>query len=342
MKAKNLSGVPFIALFLLLLIGQGQTQAGTFRGEVKDSEGNSVEGVEIVIQRLGFKQEFKLKTNKQGYYVHGGIPRGTYRVIAIKKGFQPASVEGVRAQDNLNPSEGLVDFVLKRGKGNADVFQLTDLERERLREEREERENLMDAVKESFNAGILFFQYGRYEQAAGAFKEAAERDENQPLIWAHLGKTYRELKQYDEAVEAYNRAILLKPEDPFFYQSVARIYLDSGQAEMAEESYRKAANLTADTNPKEAATNYYNMGVIHINGGRNTKAMEAMKKALEIDPDMALAHYQLGITLISANEVEQALVHLKQCVELAPSHPNTEVAKALIEQLGGAIRGKNL
>ena len=337
MKAKNLPGISSIVLFLLLLICQGQTQAGTFRGEVKDSEGNPVEDAEIIIERLGFKQEFRLKTNKQGNYVHGGIPDGKYRLIAIKKGFRPGGVEGVGPQTAVNPSRGVVDFTLEKGGGDADFFQLTDQEKEKLRKEREERENLIAEVKENFMAGIMLFRHGRYEQALGAFKEAVERDENQPLIWGHLGKTYRELKQYDESLESYNRAILLRPDDPIFYQSLAQVYLESGQADKAEKSYEKAANLAAATNPKEAATNYYNMGVIHINAGRNTEAMETLKKALEIDPEMAAAHYQLGITLIGTNEVEQALVHLKRCVELAPDHSNAEVAKALIEQLGTEI-----
>ncbi len=64
---------------------------------------------------------------------------------------------------------------------------------------------------------------------------------------------------------------------------------DEAQAELT-----KAAQL----DPPQAGKYYYNIGAVLVNTGQMEPAGEAFKKAIEIDPNYADAHYQYGIYLI--------------------------------------------
>ncbi len=135
-------------------------------------------------------------------------------------------------------------------------------------------------------------------------------------------------------MEAYQKAIDLAPEDPTLYQNMGGLYASMGDTEKARELYQKAVSLSAYGDPKDAAVNYYNMGVTFINSGKSEEAIEALNKALEADPAYAEAHYQLGISMLGTGQMEESAGHLKKYLELAPQGPNAEVAKQLVEQLG--------
>ena len=74
------------------------------------------------------------------------------------------------------------------------------------------------------------------------------------------------------------------------------------------------------------------MGAVLTNRGRTKDAADAFKKAIEYDPMMAAAYYQLGISYFgSPNTIPDAIPVLEKFIQIAPSDPNVEAAKQLIE-----------
>lgn len=333
-------GICLVAIGLILLapgVAELQAQVGTIRGEVTDEEGNALRDVEITIQGMDVRRNYTLKTNREGKYLHAGIPlQGVYRVVAQKEGFRPEYVENIRPGFGIDDARGEINFTLKPGQGGPLDFEMTDEQREQLRRQHEDRERRAAAhaeLTEIFNQGVDHLNSGRFQEAADAFQQALAKDNEQPSIWANLGNAYHRLRQFDQAVEAYQKAVNLKPEEAGFHQNLGTIYADMGDLDKAREEYEKAASLSAMLNPREAAVNYFNMGVTFINAGRSNEAIEALEKAVKADPRMAEAYYQLGLTLLGANRIEEAVEQLKKYLEVAPNGPNAEVAKQLIDQL---------
>jgi tetratricopeptide (TPR) repeat protein len=60
------------------------------------------------------------------------------------------------------------------------------------------------------------------------------------------------------------------------------------------------------------------VGVAHTETGQVDEAVAWFERALELRPELAIAHGNLGSALIQAGKPEQALPHLKQAVALAP------------------------
>ena len=339
MKSRISYGL-FLAVLMLVAFPSQEAfaQLGFLSGEVVDEDGKPIEDATVRIEAMAGARKYKLKTNSKGMYVHAGVSiQGTYRIIIEKEGYEGDYIEGVKAGFTRDEERSVKNFTLKKGKARKMAFDMTDEDLEKLKEQQAAARELaerIDAVRETFNQGVTFYNGGQYAEAVKAFEVVLEVDSEQPAVWANVGNCHTKLGQYDKALEAYDRAIALEPENAAHYQNKGSVYASNGEAEKAREYYEKAASMSTELSPADAAVNYYNMGVTYINGGQSQEAAEALKKAVELDPNHAEAHYQLGITLISLNDMEGAMDHLRTYLVLAPTAPNAEVAKALIEQLG--------
>ena len=70
----------------------------------------------------------------------------------------------------------------------------------------------------------------------------------------------------------------------------------------------------------ESAELYNMVGVYRASHGAMHDAIEAFRRALQMQPDSAQSHWHLGAALASTGAREEALVHLQRSVELDPSN----------------------
>ncbi len=327
-----------LAVFFALSAGvPAFAQIGIFQGVVTDANGQPIQGATVTIEGMEIKRSYKLTTDKKGKYIHAGIPlQGTYRIVVKKDGYASEGTSGVKPGFGMDDPRGTQNFKMSPGQSGKAAVEMTDEEKaaiQKASKENEEKREVLAKLQGVFEQGRQLATQGQHEQAIEQFKQAAQIDATQPAVWANMGSSYNQLKQYDLAIESYNKAIELKPTDPGLFQNLAGVYGAQGNVEKSKEMYEKAAGLAAATDPKTAAVQYYNMGVTYINTGKSAEAEEALNKSLQMDPNYAEAHYQLGLTQLGLNKMDDALTHLKKYVELAPTGDNAEVAKQLIEQL---------
>ncbi len=328
----------FLSILLLSwLIPPLEAQIGNIRGKVTDQEGNPLEDVLIRIEGMEVSRKYEVKTDAKGEYFHGGVSRqGTYRVIAEKDGFQRNYAEGLAPASDRRGKTGMADFVLIPGAAGRLAFELSDEELQAIEEgvdDSEERAVAAAAVRASLDEGLGFYNAGQYDDALTAFNSALELDDQQPALWANLGNTYSKLNQSDQALTAYEKAIAIAPEDPTLYQNLGGIYAAMGDTEKAQELYEQAVQLSAYGDPKDAAINYYNMGVTFINSGQTEDAAEALRNAIEADPDYTEAYYQLGVCLLGMGDLAGSVENLQHYLEASPDGPNAGVAKQLVDSL---------
>ena len=77
------------------------------------------------------------------------------------------------------------------------------------------------------------------------------------------------------------------------------------------------------------------------------EAAEAFRKATEADPNFADAYYQLGVSLTGmaaldpktgkVTPVPGTVESLQKYLQLAPTGPNADAAKGLLESMTGAV-----
>jgi tetratricopeptide (TPR) repeat protein len=271
-------------------------QLGFISGEIVDEAGKPVADVQIRIEGIDNPRKLKLKSDKKGKYLHAGVPiQGTYRIIAEKEGFTTEYVEGVRPGFTRDDERGVVNFTLRPGRSGPLAFEMSEAQRAEAARQAEETKKQAEALEKVRAV---------FTQGVDAFNAG----------------------QYEQAAAAFEQAAQVDPGQAVIWANLASAYSKLRDYDKTINAYSKA---------KDAATNYYNMGVTYINSGKNQEALEALKKAIEMDPSHAEAHYQLGLTQLGLGQMEDCLASLRKYLELSPNGPNAETARELLKSLGG-------
>ena len=337
-----------ILLAMAWMSTSGWTQS-MLSGTVVDEDGKPVEGALVSIDQLERNRHFEVKTNKKGYYVHGGLPLGFYKIILSIDGEMKARWLEFR----ISPGYNKLDFDLAEiSKSNERV--ITPEEREALEEHQarvEAAQEKFGNLKQAFGEGRELFAAKQYDQAVIAFSRAAEIDATQHLVFGNLAASYEKVRKHEEAIENYRRALALLNEKPDpeaaakYHLNLGIIYAKTGEADLAVEEVTKAA----ESNPELASEAFYNLGAMLINSGDAAGASRAFRKALEADPKNANAHYQLGITLVGLASVNAkgetipapgTIEAFENYLEFDPEGPFAASAKSMIEMLSGSIQAE--
>jgi tetratricopeptide (TPR) repeat protein len=133
--------------------------------------------------------------------------------------------------------------------------------------------------------------------------------------WGSFGMVLDAHKLQDAAETCYRRALALDPKQAL-YRYLLAIVLDA-QGRSPEELialYEGASELV----PKYPQISW-RLGDALVRQGRYEDAREAFLKAIEIDPELAMAHRSLGEVLLALSDPEGALTHLERAVELTPA-----------------------
>jgi tetratricopeptide (TPR) repeat protein len=93
------------------------------------------------------------------------------------------------------------------------------------------------------------------------------------------------------------------------------------------KSYTKAIEALKQAiriDPDDADT-YYNLGCVYGNIDNHTKAIEAYKQAIRIDPDYANSHYGLGLAYNKLGFDKDAIEEYKQAIRIDPDNTNARI-----------------
>jgi tetratricopeptide (TPR) repeat protein len=159
----------------------------------------------------------------------------------------------------------------------------------------------------------------RAEDIPGAVKEYEAAEELSPTnseVLLELGAAYRLAKQYEKAHATYEKLLALQPDDARVHGNVGNLWLTEGKLETATAEFEKAATLTDE---KEwSAKNFLNVAFRYQQTGQFAKALTVCQRAVELAPDMPLAHADLGISLAGLGRKEEARTELRRALSLSP------------------------
>jgi Flp pilus assembly protein TadD len=78
--------------------------------------------------------------------------------------------------------------------------------------------------------------------------------------------------------------------------------------------------LSAPPDSNAAAARHNSDGIVHYENGQWSIARDHFASAIEADPNLAEAHYNLGLALNKLNLQPEATTHFKKAAELAPAN----------------------
>ncbi len=132
---------------------------------------------------------------------------------------------------------------------------------------------------------------GRDEEALGFVDRSIQIDRNQPEAWSLMGELKARLGDYDKAQTAFGTALKLGA-DPETAVKYAELLV---RLERLEEADKVLQQVLAGGRANAHA--YRGLGRLYKARKDYPRAYDALKRAVELDPADADAHFQLGETL---------------------------------------------
>ncbi len=305
-----------------LVASPAHAQLGSLQGRVVDESGKPVPDAQITLEYRGeLNLKFQTTTNDEGRWVRAGLMAvgGRWTITASKDGLTgvAANVEVPLSSVNTVP-----DIVISKATAASGM---TDAEIEARNKEAAALKSLLDEVNVALASS-------NFDVAITKLNEAATRIPDCHECHVQLGEVYARQKQFDQAEAAFKKAIELKADSAAAYDGLAAIYNTQGKMDLASEASAKAVELHAASGGGDA-TSAYNAGAILVNSGKMAEAKAQFQRALQLDPTMAEAHYQLAMTFINEGNVAEAVKSLEQYLTLAPNGPNAQMAKDMLPEL---------
>ena len=172
-----------------------------------------------------------------------------------------------------------------------------------------------------FDWGSELLVHRTLDPAVDIFQSATTRYPNSARLAIGLGMALYSRGNYDDAVKALLKAADLNPSDARCYYFLSKAY-DSSPAQAAEviQRFRRFAELQ----PQNARAHYY-YAMSLWKGGRAEAAnfdvsqiQSLLKKAVELDPNLAEAHLQLGNLYSDQHKYAEAIPQYERAVKENP------------------------
>lgn len=151
------------------------------------------------------------------------------------------------------------------------------------------------------DAGIALANQGLHEQAIQKYEAAIEVNPNVSVGYLNRGLALFGLKQLDEALQDLNKAIDLQPTLAMAYNNRGAVYRSLGQFDAAAKDYLKAIELAGDA----MVDAHGNLATYYFETKQYELARTYYEKAIALQPDYALTHWNYGMYLLLFGEYAQ-------------------------------------
>lgn len=163
---------------------------------------------------------------------------------------------------------------------------------------------------------ITALQHGRWEVAYSHAAALLSETTSDPDVHFIAGVALLEQHRIPGALDHLRSAITLDPQRHDFHLSLARACAASQDYASALDAAEHAERLL----PQEDATGFDTLGVIFIQCLAYDRALKAFRRAVQLAPDNADLHFNLGTTQTFLGDIDGAERELEACIRLDPYH----------------------
>ena len=183
-----------------------------------------------------------------------------------------------------------------------------------------------------YNQGTEAFAMGDLALARERFEAAVSLDPGLDAGWVALAKIAYQEQDMARVVELSERALAAAPAHREAHELRIAALRTLGRSDRLAEAEREYAAAVPGAGDDLAARAQLADGIRAYNGGDNAAAEAHFREALEIDPELAKAHYMLGLCL-SGTDAAAAREHLEAFLRLAPDDADAETAREMLRYL---------
>lgn len=316
--------VAILTLVLLIpalaLAAQDDLGRGRISGDVVDESGAKVPGALVLVESPRSGTRFETKSDKKGHFAVGSLGSGVWRVTVSKEGYLGAVKEVQVSQLAANPP---VLLTLKKDPAGGAAASA-------------------EAGGSLLDNGNALLKAGRYDEALAAFEEFAAKFPDVYAVHLNIGSAYMGKGDLDRAESEFKSVLdkngpspedLRKQKDTSLkaLSGLGEVALKRGDFGTAQGFFRQALEIS----PEDPAA-AYNVGEIFFSNQKIDEAIVYFELAVKIKSDWPKAYHRLGLVYLNKGDLPKALENLKKFLELDPQNPEAagvKAAVAAIEQI---------
>ncbi|HQL89347.1 MAG TPA: tetratricopeptide repeat protein [Syntrophales bacterium] len=169
-----------------------------------------------------------------------------------------------------------------------------------------------------YNMGIAYERRGFTDEAVREFQKAIALKADYAEAHNYLGTIWLSRGLYDESIASFTRALANPlyetPSVPLY--NMGRAYVAKGDLRGAYASFNEAIRKEPNTHLLPILE--LNLGVIDYRQGTYLQAERHLQKSVERAPNLAEAHYWLGMTQMQLRKRKEAAESFRKVIQLAP------------------------
>lgn len=169
---------------------------------------------------------------------------------------------------------------------------------------------------------LSFHQSQMWKNTETLFQNVIRSYPNSHIAHNNLGLFQQGHGDLVGAMDHYQKAIAIRPTGRTYY-NLGLAYIAQGEREKAMEANRKAIEI----NPHHARA-HLNLGGLLLENGKITEAIQELDRALAINPDLSLAHFNRGIAYERLGKLPIAEEAYTTALEKDPNDIETLVSLA--------------
>lgn len=187
-----------------------------------------------------------------------------------------------------------------------------------------------DAARVRVELGQRYMQQGKLELAMENLQKALEYDANYVDAHTVIGALFERMGKMKEAGDHYARAAELAPKSGPANNNYGQFLCASGRYDEAQKYFVRAMDDPFFKSPDGLYTNAGTCLLEHGNG-RLDEAQNDFRKALEINPNNALALYEMAKLLYAKNDYFHARAFISRFESLGQPSPEALLLARNIE-----------
>jgi tetratricopeptide (TPR) repeat protein len=180
-------------------------------------------------------------------------------------------------------------------------------------------------------AVMLFAQIevmrGQTANAVGVWEQWLNKHPNDANAIAILGTLEESRGDIGKAEAYYKKSLQIQPQQPLAANNLAYRMLQNGENVDVALTFAQTARRAMPNSPTTADTlawAYYNKGAYGFARG-------LLEDAVKAEPNSATMQYHLGMVYSKLRDKNNAAIHLKKAVSLAPDSPAAKDARAALQ-----------
>jgi Flp pilus assembly protein TadD len=183
-------------------------------------------------------------------------------------------------------------------------------------------------------AVMLFAQLqanrGQVANAIGAWEQWLNAHPNDAGALAILGTLEESRGDIAKAEAYYRKSLQIQPQQPIAANNLAYRMLQNGENVDVALTLAQTARQSTPNSPSTADT----LAWAYYYKGTYAFARDLLEEAVKADPNNAAMQYHLGMVYGKLKDKNNAALHLKKAVSLAPDSPAAKDAKTALQGLG--------